>query len=239
MGCYIRSRCNNASTDSATRVLSSLLTFPLTLRYSIHQLGDFISKKPSLNVLVIGARGESSLPLIWWKELLHGEEIAGRKISITMMGPDLQIQKMPKSSIINYSTKELQWIAHPDNKTTLHLHSKCNELLQWADIFMLYNSGFGSNVLKSRWDPTIRLLLHTRKPIVCTSHGALDMNRDLAQLRVVGMEEDFQELGNPIEFVIPPHVNPFRSSKLTIDENEETEAKVITTNHSLFCFRFK
>jgi hypothetical protein len=65
------------------RVLSSLLTFPLTLSYAISHVYRALypwmslpeipieERKKLFNVLVVGARSESSLPLTWWKEGLY------------------------------------------------------------------------------------------------------------------------------------------------------------------------
>lgn len=60
---YIDKRSINANilaNKVATRTLSTLLTFPLTLSHALRKI--FPSPMSSLNVLVVGARAEASLP---------------------------------------------------------------------------------------------------------------------------------------------------------------------------------
>ena len=88
--------------------------------------------------------------------------------------------------------------------------------------------------MKSSWDPTIRLLLQTHKPIICTAYGNHDLKRDLSVLDQITSEEDSQDLGEPIDFLIPPHENPFQSFKLTVDPKETGDQGIVVTNHSLY-----
>ena len=37
--------------------------------------------------------------------------------------------------------------------------------------------------------------------------------------------------------MIPPHENPFRSFKYTIDEKETDDCRVVSANHSIYCIR--
>lgn len=95
--------------------------------------------------------------------------------------------------------------------------------------------------LRAGWDPTIRLLLQTRKPIVCTAHGDTDLGNDLAFLDKLSTEEDSQDLGESIDFLIPPHLNPFRSLKRTVDKEaiEFSDGRVVTTNCYLYAIQAK
>lgn len=95
--------------------------------------------------------------------------------------------------------------------------------------------------LKADWDPTVRILLQTRKPIICTAHGDKDLENDLNLLNKISTEEDTQEIGEPLEFLFPPHLNPFRSSKRTIDPHapEGTAGRIVTTNHYVYAFQSK
>jgi len=100
----------------------------------------------------------------------------------------------------------------------------------------------GSIPLSLQWAPTIQLLLQTHKPIVCTAHSDFDLHRDLRQLDKLSSQADEEGLllGDSIEMIIPPHRNPFATQKLTIDDNEEVEeAKIVTTNHSIYAFSAK
>lgn len=178
------------SNESARRVLSSCLTFPLTLSYAYKLLFPMVP--PKLNVLVVGARAESSLPPIWWKDCLYNNSEL-HEISIKMTGPGIQI---PKNATIGTSLqseeKILEWkfmkrnvsdvpelelnedkvqsqnqippyhdstsvgttsttalisranVSMPytvNNLKLLHENDDALQLLQWADVFVLYNPG--------------------------------------------------------------------------------------------------
>lgn len=182
--------------ESARRVLSSCLTFPLTLTYAHKLLSPMVP--PTLNVLVVGARAESSLPPIWWKDCLYNNSKL-HEISIKMTGPGTQIPKDYTTVASNQSeTKSLDWKVSPHNVSgvpqtdltlnenklhasnqiqnqiplypdslntdavpkpmtacrvtismtytvnnlkLLHDNEEALQLLQWADVFMLYNPG--------------------------------------------------------------------------------------------------
>ena len=114
------------------------------------------------------------------------------------------------------------------------------KLLLENDLFVLFNSGLGSTQsLKESWAPTLKLLFMTRKPILLTAHSAFDLKRDLARLEIITSEEDTQDLGEPIEFILNPHANPFASWKRTVDPKEEREAQIVTTNQFIYCVQAK
>jgi hypothetical protein len=63
--------------------------------------------------------------------------------------------------------------------------------------------------------------------------------RDLDAIRQISGEEDIdgQDIGEPIEFIIPPHENPYRSMKLTVDHKETSvDTKIVRTNHYIYSF---
>lgn len=230
------------------RLLSSLLTFPLTMSFGLRQVFEVspISSRQSKNVLVVGARAESSLPAVWWRENLFLKGVSHKDIHF--MGPGLQVNNSllysnPKllatlMSFVDATDKEEHAFyltnalsvginptkdtptfgtatansaagstspgwgkkqpteepetvtvvtkAHklPDDVNLLHQHPKCRELVNWADVFVLYNPGFGSKALQSSWEQTMKLLLWSKKPILCTSHGSHDLQRDLKALQL-------------------------------------------------------
>jgi hypothetical protein len=215
---YIHSRTDPSSTSeqidsqqiAAFRVLSSLLTFPLTLAYGLNKLfssdpslassyTNMMLKDRSINVLVLGARAESSLPLIWWQEMLLSCDFDD--VNLRMIGPELlekgrPLQDLPpqSSSLVQYGEGEptvrrsvtisgcgpSSSVDQSSDRTALHLHEDLVPLLQWAHVFALFNPGYGSKAMvgsPSDWDPTLRLLLQTRKPILCTAYGHQDLRR--------------------------------------------------------------
>ena len=121
-----------AVTDAgpAHRTLSAALTFPLTLAYGLNavtaasahaarppraQAGAAIGGPEVLNVLVVGARAEASLPLLWWNEALSSLQprgsppsssataaasaaAASTSLTLHMMGPSLPPPRALRSS---------------------------------------------------------------------------------------------------------------------------------------------
>lgn len=61
---------------SALRIISSILTFPLSLSYGIQSILSNYNKdsRKTLKVLILGARSESSLPIHWWKDSLYSSD---------------------------------------------------------------------------------------------------------------------------------------------------------------------
>jgi hypothetical protein len=171
MGHHIIAR-NYESADqpdaSCRRVISSCMTFPLTLGYAHKLLLPAVPTRP--NILMIGARAESSLPSVWWKDCLYNNG-ALEGASIKMTGPG--IKKRPEKHVALTDTTEmpseveiLEWkvpqLDHPvsdissesscfqislssphneNNMKVLHENSDAMQLLLWADIFVLYNPG--------------------------------------------------------------------------------------------------
>lgn len=244
----------------AIRTLSALLTFPLTLAYGLSHIFPPRRDLKSIKILVVGARSESSLPVPWWQEMLFAntnllshhlrmvgpglqlnKEIAGDASctadirELTMMG-DNEYSKFLRITN-NYSLSTAKKIH--DDFTVLHEHPESLKLLQWADVFVLFNPGYGNDNLKASWDPTMKLLLQTRKPILCTAYGHHDLKRDLTTLDAITAETDDQELGEPIDFLIPPHENPFKTFKCTLDAREPGDHGIVTTNHSIYAIQAK
>lgn len=234
---YIHSRTDPSSTTgivatseqidsqqlAAFRVLSSLLTFPLTLAFGLNKLfaspslsssyPNMMLKDRSINVLVLGARAESSLPLIWWQEMLLACDFDD--VNIRMIGPELLLDKgRPLQDLLSQNSSLVQSgegegestvrrrrsvsisgcgpssssVSPSSDRTALHLHEDLVPLLQWAHVFALFNPGYGSSPCPSSspsqkamamgdWDPTLRLLLQTRKPVLCTAYGHQDLRR--------------------------------------------------------------
>lgn len=225
---------------SATRIISSMLTFPLTTSYCLKLLfPDLKFPSSPVNISVVGARSESSLPPIYWKEFISfisGELKDPTSFSIEFFGPHLMIKDLTTSWTRKFSENGLTLSLTSDilNRCLFHLHPQSNSLLQKSDIFFLFNPGFGSKELASSWRQTLSFLLESRKPIVCTAYSDDDLLKDLGQLQLIGMEEDHQELGNPIEMLISPRANPFANLR-----KEQRGDEVVITNQYLYCFRLK
>ena len=194
------------STNAATpkivldRFITSLTTFPLSLSYGVNKLFPAVdsdaNNTEALRVLIVGCRSESSLPLAWWKETLYTNISAFRNYQIRMVGPGLSKLK-ERAETISWEDAEsrrqssIEFMSGlQEDYNLLHAHPQCVRLLQWAHVFVLFNPGSGSPSLSERWDPTLRLLLETRKPVLCTAHGSHDLHRDITALESIAEQED-------------------------------------------------
>jgi splicing suppressor protein 51 len=274
---YLKSRgfASALNDESALRTLSSVMTFPLTLGYACNLIFRGFPRRET-KILVLGARAESSLPVVWWNEYMYINDRVASTV-IRMNGPGLQPQKQtasnPSSSASNKTTNntQLSWNSfqptnHPDilqvledwgggavptvtinhqhapeNFRLLHERADVAEMLQWADMFVLFNPGVGSEPCKTQWDPTMRLLMQTRKPIVMTAFNAIDLDKDLTALDHISAEEDTQAMGEPLEFIFAPHENPFQSLRRTIDKKapEGSESRIVAANQYLYALQSK
>lgn len=283
---YLKARGFAAALDdeSALRTLSSVMTFPLTLGYACSLIFRGFPRRET-KILILGARAESSLPDVWWKEYLYLNDRVASTV-IRMNGPGVQPQKHASTTassngdntitktthVTNGSTNtQLPWknfqptnvpdlsqvledwgvgavpsvtIHHefnPESVKLLHDRADAAELLQWADLFVMFNPGVGSEPCKTQWDPTIRLLMQTRKPILFTAFNEVDLDKDLAALDRISAEEDTQDFGEPLELLFAPHENPFQSLRRTIDKKAEegSEGRIVRANQFLYALQSK
>ena len=155
-----------------------------------------------------------------------------------MLGPGV-------STITNHThhwqSKTISFVNLDHGREMLHNHPNLTKLLLDFDLFVLFNSGVGSPALREAWDPTLRLLLQTRKPIVFTCHSRVDLDRDWDCVEQTGISEDQdgQELGHSIETLLSPHENPFASLRRVYDSKEQQGAEIVTTNQFIFALQAK
>jgi hypothetical protein len=216
MESYIRWRMSQSTTTlpvEAVRTLSTLLSFPLTLGHALNTALPYkLELKQHLRVAVVGARAESSLPLLWWKELLFAFPSI-QKLSIRFMGPGLRSNiALLKNNVVFHNQSELSLeLDMKNDAVVLHEHAAAGSVLFQSDVFVLFNPGVGSETLGHLWTPTLQLLLDSRKPVVCTSHGKQDLQDDLDRLSKLAADENQQHLDNALEFLSKPCANPYAS----------------------------
>ena len=176
-----------------------------------------------LNVLVIGARAESSLPALWWRECVASCCPSGAidgGLHIGLIGPDLQTMRAnPVTNEIEVdlhphmfatndapSRQHLDMEGHsandrirakvyhvPEGRQMLHDHPAHMKLLLHTDLFVLFNPGLGHKYLSKSWEQTMELLCMTKKPVLCTAHSLRDLNRDRQFLETLTSATDADE----------------------------------------------
>ena len=55
--------------------------------------------------------------------------------------------------------------------------------------------------MNSKWKDSLSLILQSRKPILCTAHSQRDLDRDLAYVEELTVEDE-QELVEPLESIL-------------------------------------
>lgn len=230
-----------ATNPAALRVLSSLVTNPLTLAYGLHHI--FPHYKDTIRVTALGMRSESHLPMNWWREALFLTTCVDN-IYMDIIGPEMSTKHDQMSCAFHVNKtntlRTLSMTATHDNQTTFHNHQNVHHKLLATDLFMLYNPGIGaSDIMTRQWLDTMRLLLQSRKPVICTSHSEVDLMRDLKVLEEISGEEDHEEFGEPLEMLLPPHENPYRAYGRSFDGNESKAGYVVSSNRYIFGFRMK
>jgi hypothetical protein len=249
---------------TALRVLSMVLTNPLTISYALRKLlasstgGHLSLPSPAISspkILCVGARSESNLPLVWWREALITSP-AITSLSIEMCGPEILHQRHGEQVLLQLTSssssspsaaaappsQSFHLHSPPINKCHLHKHQSAHQKLLSNDIFLLFNPGYGANgLMKMQWQDTLKLLLSTKKTIICTAHSEGDLARDLKFLDEITSAEDEEglQLGEPIEMLLHPQRNPFRSLSLTFDPREDKNCQVVRTNDQIYAFRMK
>mmetsp|Transcript_35570 Transcript_35570/g.36264 ORF Transcript_35570/g.36264 Transcript_35570/m.36264 type:complete len:333 (-) Transcript_35570:34-1032(-) len=254
---YLRRRGYESvlNTPQAVRTLSSLFTFPTTLAHginSIYKEGHY----ETLSVCILGARAEHSLPRSWWLEtLIMCPNITS--LNITMLGPGILHSPPPfhsdstvlwrkpfsssTSSTMNNHTSQRRVVVRTLKDGGHRLFSQLpdtlrDSILLSSDLFVLFHPGLGSPQHKEDWSATLRLLLESRKHILCTALDEMDLERDLTCLLDTALQEDglAQELEDPLEFTLFPQLNPFRSLRRTF-----VDGQIVTNNHSIYAFQAK
>jgi hypothetical protein len=212
MNDFINQRLNTPSASPPQlRFISSLLTYPLTVAHTLRTLYPPEHDRPSkLQIAIIGARAEASLPLSWWKQCLYLDPVC-EHLTIRFLGPHLPNRTTNKTTIplhIQNGTKSqtlqgqetswqnertqqqytLQLINDPLDACTFHDHPNAFEILLHSNFFLLFHPGMGSATLSSSWTPTLQLLFESRKPIAFTAFHPHDLSRDLQQLKTISID---------------------------------------------------
>jgi hypothetical protein len=193
-GCQLGDDIEVEQPGPALRIMSHMLTFPLTLAYALQQLHTcYLLGKSSrssnsapsagLNIVCIGARAEASLPVhLWTEAVLACKGILGSSGSLSFIGPELQLpQSLPNSNTLQHTVQHngtalnLQW-----QKRMYHATDSGDHI---ADVYVLYNPGLGHPALSSNWCTTIDAVISTGKLIILTAHSELDAARDAQWLQ--------------------------------------------------------
>lgn len=98
-----------------------------------------------------------------------------------------------------------------------------------ADLVVCFNPGFAAAGWARAWEPTVRALLSSRAPMVCT--GLDDRDTEACRGFVHGIcAEMLGQASVPRRSTI----NPFASLRPTVSDDSSPDCAVLWSNHSLF-----
>lgn len=189
---------NAADQQAGLTILSTSLTFPLTLarHWPMLEQADANTREGPFQLCVVGSRAESTLPVNIWKELAI---LVGVDLHVSFVGPKAAPPGVPN---------EREWTS-PDG-TRLHLSLPTEgELFHRSEMgrallkgsksrgssslspeiesslphaFVLFNPGTGEDGWEKAWSPTMRALSASRRPLLMTALSVGDAARDDAFL---------------------------------------------------------
>ena len=147
----------------------------------------------------------------------------------------------------NGSDKDIE----PDSEErSLSFNQFKSELREYWDGYVLFNPGLGHTNLQKQWEPTLKYLLKTRKPILFTAHSDIDARRDCAVLgKLLYNDDTTPHIGDDrsndgcgVEYIVNPYaskmgfVDPFATTS-SVGEDEGKKVHVVCPNHSFFMLK--
>lgn len=249
-GSFIDSDPNEETKATKFRILSFLLTYPLTLSYALNKIysrSPWLLDKELLNVLVLGSRAEAWLPMRWWMEALHiiDKNSKVKEICLQHLGPHIDQSRLPRTTASPSVAGRIVQTSHlQDPKQFLHDRHDKYKLLLGCDMIIGFNPGFSvsNDASTNEWEPTIDLLIQTKRPVVATAFSEADLRDDLAYLDKLSMREDDSglQLGDgSIEMILDPGRNPFRSHRIDLDLTAKTNHQAVIRNDYVYIFQGK
>lgn len=158
-------------------IVSQTLTFPLTAARLLEQVAARGQPSEPLQLLVVGARAEASMPLHLWDE---ARAVAWRgPLHVVFVGPECG-----RATAQRVLSPDLRVSWHPD-----HLHAVDGEIAASREgaqrAFALFNPGLGAPHLRDLWKPTLRRIFASgaRHPTLVSSLSDYDSHLDLAAVR--------------------------------------------------------
>lgn len=151
-------------------LFSKLLSFPLT---ASNALKTVTFKASSIEVLVLGARSEATLPLLFWNEINSFIDV-DCKINILFAGPDVSIRSKHVQGDMSFEYDKTK-LAKLVNESTQNKF----------DLICLFNSGIGSYFEGNNWNHDGLFLKNLRslsKHCLFTSFNESDFLQDKSSI---------------------------------------------------------
>jgi len=172
--------------------------------------GVTMLKTETVNLYLLGARAESTLPPHIWLQLSH--LFPQTPFHIHFIGPDtLPPNREPYTTFLN---DRLTFTY--DNAMYHDYHEKIGSFDPYRDIYFLFAPGIGHPDSREAWKPSIAKALDTKCAMFITGFDQSDVQTD-----VKAVEEDH---GEDFDWILKPTENHFKSLKHDINLQDLTQA---------------
>ncbi|KAK4509275.1 40S ribosomal protein S28 [Mucor velutinosus] len=157
----------------------------------------------TINVYLVGARAEATLPSHIWLQLAY--LFPATPFHIHFIGPDaLAPNQEPHTKSVNE-----RLLFTYDNAMYHDYHETIEKFDPYTDLFFLFSPGIGHGDAREGWKTSIEKALETKCPIFVTGYDEADMKND-----VEAVEQDYN---GEFDWVLKPTVNEFRSLKRDVN----------------------
>ncbi|KAI7857938.1 zinc-finger of mitochondrial splicing suppressor 51-domain-containing protein [Circinella umbellata] len=189
-------------TTEGMRSISALRTV-LYPRNEVAKDGVTLIRSETINVYVVGARAEASLPQYIWLQLAY--LFPHTPFHIHFIGPDT----LPagKESYTESLNERLMFTY--DNSLYHDYHEKIDKFDPYTDLFFLFSPGIGHGSAREGWKMSIEKALETKCPIFITGYDKADVETDIE-----AVEQDYQ---GEFDWVLNPTENQFSSLKRDVN----------------------
>mmetsp|Transcript_22674 Transcript_22674/g.28930 ORF Transcript_22674/g.28930 Transcript_22674/m.28930 type:complete len:263 (-) Transcript_22674:32-820(-) len=196
------------------RVLSKLLSYPLTLARNLNHNAFNLEYKDSLEIHVVGARAEATLPPIYWNEIFTTGYPA-KTVNLVFIGPQVNVALDGKQKLFG-DCLQMEFRRKLYEETSLST----------PDVFYLCNSGIGNEFENGYWQKTFQQkLLNSNSVGLFTSFNKSDFEADRRAIKSLNWGKDIGFEEN----------NPMRS----LWEARDQQNNVVHSNHSSLIVSFK
>lgn len=188
---WLNEQYDDASDDAkaaSVKLLSSALSFPLTLARAWPQLVSSEDFRSGPSICVVGARAEASLPIHVWQELLL--LTCESSVRLEFMGPAAAPEGVPAERVasVRMQTAGRSMLTLSLSHAGLFHESELGRALlqregaapREPDAFVLYNPGLGEPGWERAWAPTLRALGASRRPLLMSALSEEDAARDVS-----------------------------------------------------------
>lgn len=174
-----------------TVLLSHLLTYPLTVGKCIGSIPE-----SNVNINIIGARAEATLPMQFWPEIFNLAPPSLRSINIRFWGPESMERNEQVIAVAGIDGEEgekartvkLKFMS-PSKRFEDESEHECEYKDSASAVNFLFNPGIGHPHLKEGWNTFVEKLRdRDLSKFRLTAFSAADRDRDSALLKCLGID---------------------------------------------------